>query len=320
VYFVGPFAYGAYLMTDVAGHKNNIVKWENVRNATIVDGKLVPGALIPCPASSCGSTSPSEPEDTEPAPAAPEEPAPSQPSAPAPSSGSVSSLWSASDTPVTASDPDTNAVELGTKFSTNVAGKVTGVRFYKGSQNTGTHTGSLWSASGSLLATGTFTNESASGWQTLTFSSPVSISANTTYVVSYHTNVGRYAGDRDYFGSARTSGPITAPRNAGVYKYGAGGFPNQSYESSNYWVDVLFVPEGVVAGASYSPLAIGDTVKTKANLNVRSAPNGAIVGVASLGSAGTVQSAPQSAGGITWLRIAFQNGLSGWSSAGYLTR
>jgi hypothetical protein len=80
------------------------------------------------------------------------------------------------------------------------------------------------------------------------------------------------------------------------------------------------VPEGVVAGASYSPLAIGDTVKTKANLNVRSAPGGAVVGVASLGSAGVVQSAPQSAGGITWLRVTYQNGLSGWSSAGYLTR
>ena len=34
-------------------------------------------------------------------------------------------------------------------------------RFYKGTGNNGTHTGSLWSATGTLLATGTFTNETA---------------------------------------------------------------------------------------------------------------------------------------------------------------
>ena len=69
------------------------------------------------------------------------------------------------------------------KFQSSVAGWVAGVRFYKGSGNNGTHTGSLWSASGTLLATGTFTNETASGWQSLQFTNPVQISANTTYVV-----------------------------------------------------------------------------------------------------------------------------------------
>ena len=37
-----------------------------------------------------------------------------------------------------------SAVELGVKFRTDVAGSITGVRFYKGSQNTGTHVGHLW--------------------------------------------------------------------------------------------------------------------------------------------------------------------------------
>ena len=45
-------------------------------------------------------------------------------------------------------------------------GVVTGVRFYKSPGNTGAHVGSLWNANGVELATGTFTNESASGWQT----------------------------------------------------------------------------------------------------------------------------------------------------------
>ena len=64
-------------------------------------------------------------------------------------------------------------------------GWITGIRFYKGSGNTGTHTGSLWTANGMLLATGTFTNESSQGWQKLDFSTPVAVTAGTTYVASY---------------------------------------------------------------------------------------------------------------------------------------
>ena len=72
-------------------------------------------------------------------------------------------------TPAVTSENDTAAYELGVKFQTSVSGWVAGVRFYKGSGNTGTHTGSLWTSSGTRLATGTFTNETASGWQTLKF-------------------------------------------------------------------------------------------------------------------------------------------------------
>ncbi len=53
--------------------------------------------------------------------------------------------------------------------------------------------GDLWTASGALLASATFTNETASGWQQVNFSTPVSITAGTTYVASYHTNTGNYA-------------------------------------------------------------------------------------------------------------------------------
>ena len=64
---------------------------------------------------------------------------------------------------------DSTSVELGMKFTADSSGTVTGVRFYKSAANTGTHTGSLWSATGTRLAQVTFTNESASGWQTATF-------------------------------------------------------------------------------------------------------------------------------------------------------
>ena len=45
--------------------------------------------------------------------------------------------------------------------------------------------------------------------------------------------------------AATTRGPLTALRNGtdggnGVYRYGASGFPNSTYQSTNYWVDVVF--------------------------------------------------------------------------------
>ena len=154
-------------------------------------------------------------------------------------------IWSASTTPGgTANDP--NAVELGVRFRADSSGTITGIRFYKAATNTGTHTGSLWSNSGTLLATATFTGESASGWQQVTFGSPVTVTANTTYVASYHTNAGNYSVNPAYFASA---GVDNAPLHAlatgvdganGVYLYGASAFPTQTFNAANYWVDVVF--------------------------------------------------------------------------------
>ena len=50
-------------------------------------------------------------------------------------------LFSGSATPAIVNTTDASAVELGVKFQTSVAGTVSGIRFYKGSQDTGTHTG-----------------------------------------------------------------------------------------------------------------------------------------------------------------------------------
>jgi len=132
------------------------------------------------------------------------------------------------------------------KFTSDVAGNVTGVRFYKGSTNTGTHIGNLWSSTGQLLATVTFANETASGWQQATFSQPVAITAGTVYVVSYHTTVGFYSVNSGYFATAVDNAPLHGVANGtssnGVYAYGGTQFPTASYNASNYWVDVVFSP------------------------------------------------------------------------------
>ncbi|MBV8458956.1 MAG: DUF4082 domain-containing protein, partial [Acetobacteraceae bacterium] len=98
---------------------------------------------------------------------------------------------------------------------------------------------------GHLLATATFSNETASGWQEADFSSPVSITAGTTYIASYHTNTGHYSEDDNYFATAHTSGPLTAPSSSssggnGVYAYSSSAFPSNTYNAANYWVDVVF--------------------------------------------------------------------------------
>ena len=122
--------------------------------------------------------------------------------------GCPCSVFSATSVPSTVTVNDANAVELGMKFRSDVAGTVTGVRFYKGSSNTGTHTGHLWSASGTLLASVTFSGETSSGWQQATFSSPVAITANTTYVVSYQAPNGFYSANGGYFSSAADKAPL----------------------------------------------------------------------------------------------------------------
>jgi hypothetical protein len=175
--------------------------------------------------------------------------------APAPVAGATAgngralSIWSAAAAPSVASSSDTEAVELGVKFRSDVNGVVTGVRFYKGTANAGAHVGNLWSESGQLLASVKFTGETASGWQQATFATPVAVSANTVYVASYFAPKGRYAADSGYFASTGTdNGPLHALPSGvsgpnGVYVYGTSStFPGNNFQSTNYWVDVLFAP------------------------------------------------------------------------------
>lgn len=163
------------------------------------------------------------------------------------------SLWGDAVTPGTTSANDPTPVELGTRFTPSEDGQIDAIRFYKGSGNTGTHTGSLWTASGTLLGRVTFTGETSSGWQTAEFPNPVQVTGGDTYIVSYRAPNGHYAADHNYFTSAHTSGPLTAPADAvgagnGVYNCCGDAilFPTDTYLSSAYYVDVVFEPTVLV--------------------------------------------------------------------------
>jgi hypothetical protein len=141
---------------------------------------------------------------------------------------------------------DVDSVELGVRFQPQVDGYITGLRFYKGETNTGTHVGSLWTISGTLLASATFTNETTSGWQTVIFSQPVAVVSTTVYVASYHAPNGHFALTSNYFASPYVRPPLRTfsiseiTGGNGVYVYPSG-FPDQgSLSGSNYWVDVIF--------------------------------------------------------------------------------
>jgi hypothetical protein len=159
------------------------------------------------------------------------------------------SIWPATSTPGLADSGPDSAVELGVKFQSDVAGTITGVRFYKAAANTGTHVGNLWSSTGTLLGSITFSNETASGWQQMLLSTPVAIASNTVYMASYHCTIGHYSEDDNYFASkGMDNPPLHALSNGvsggdGVYIYGASSaFPNSTWNAANYWVDIVFQP------------------------------------------------------------------------------
>ena len=158
------------------------------------------------------------------------------------------SFWSPTDAPVNASQNDSQAVELGVKFTSDVSGTITGIRFYKGATNLGSHVGHLWSATGTLLGTVAFSGETASGCEEADFATPIAITANTVYVASYLAPQGHYAADQNSFNTGLDRSPLHIPSDSasggnGLYHYGAtGGFPDGSYRATNYWVDVVFKP------------------------------------------------------------------------------
>lgn len=172
-----------------------------------------------------------------------------------------------SEVPATPASADTSAVELGLRFSPTVDGFVSGVRFYKGQGNGGTHVGSVWSAAGALLARGTFTGETATGWQTLQLADPVAVTAGQTYVVSYTAPQGRYPVQADaFYEGPRVATPLRVAGGFGAAPAGVyadpGRFPDRSYGSSNYFVDVQFTTsdESPLRAGSHLPLAGSSSV------------------------------------------------------------
>ncbi|MBY3313011.1 DUF4082 domain-containing protein, partial [Rhizobium laguerreae] len=174
------------------------------------------------------------------------------------------SLFNASSTPAQTNLNDGQQLEVGVKFQSNVVGDITAIKFYRSANDNGQNVVDLWTTTGTKLATATFSNTTASGWQTVNFTTPVTIAANTTYIASYHTT-GAYVASNNFYTTAVTSGPLTAQSSAvaggnGVYRYGGsatvGIFPNATFNAANYWADVVFRPASTTPNTT--PTAVAD--------------------------------------------------------------
>jgi hypothetical protein len=224
------------------------------------------------------------------------------------------------------------------QFTSNVSGYVTGVRFFKASTNKGTHVGNLWSANGTHLATVAFINETSSGWQVAYFPSPVAITANTTYVISYHAPQGHNAADGGSFTTAVSHLPIQALANGqdgpnGVYKYGSSAFPASGASATNYWVDVILNTSATIGTAPpvsvWAPTAVPGTTAVacvgseELGLTFLSDVPGYITGVRFYKSAkniGTHDGYLWTSAGTLLASVTFTNeSASGWQQANFAT-
>ena len=133
--------------------------------------------------------------------------------------------------------------ELGMEFTSAKAGQISAIRYYKAPSETGPHVGNIWSSTGALLASVTFSSESGSGWQQQALSSPLTIQANTTYVVSVNANT-YFAATFGGLSATVTNGDLSAVADGsnGVINNVPGLFPTQSPGNSNYFRDVVFSP------------------------------------------------------------------------------
>ena len=150
---------------------------------------------------------------------------------------------------------DGTALELGMRFVADTAGGVAELKYWRAAgdaTDTDVREGRIWDEGGNLLATLTFTSAPGeTGWQTAAFETPVQISANSVYTISYRTNDNYFAAN-DFFTAdyIDLTGQLTAPTGQnGVYLYGSTvAFPDQSFRDSNYWVDLSFVGPNAAAG------------------------------------------------------------------------
>jgi Domain of unknown function (DUF4082) len=129
--------------------------------------------------------------------------------------------------------------ELGTVFSSNVAGNINAIRYYKALSEIGSHIGNIWNASTrELLISVAFTGDSGSGWQEQTLPTPLPISASTNYIVSVNANT-HYVSTEAGTLNPIISGNLSATEG-GRFNETVGQFPDNPFTLYSFR-DIVFV-------------------------------------------------------------------------------
>jgi hypothetical protein len=125
--------------------------------------------------------------------------------------------------------------ELGMKFSVVEDGSITALRHFQVDGDAYTHTGRLWAADGTLLATAMFTQGAPDNWAEVVLDVPVDVSAGAEYVVSVDANT-LWPGTAGYLPPA--NGYLIPLDNMLGLELGA--FPDTGGGMYTYFRDVVF--------------------------------------------------------------------------------
>lgn len=129
--------------------------------------------------------------------------------------------------------------ELGTKFTVSKVATIKAIRYYKMPGETGTHVGRIWDFWGRPLGAFTFTNETASGWQSVDVTGNYEIYPENVFWVTVNSNTS-YAATPGGLASQITNGIISSVADGANGVYGPPGeFPTNTYNNNNYFRDVV---------------------------------------------------------------------------------
>lgn len=160
----------------------------------------------------------------------------------------------------------TPGIAFAVSFMVAVAGTITGVRFFSTTTVSGTYTAAVWQVTGedvpgpgtgTLLGSDVLVGTPAAGaWVTIPLGTPVAVTPGTLYRAGVHSSAGRYVNSPSVFGSPIVSGDLTAPANGtdpvllgslgqGTFTINAAlAFPGTSGNTTNYFADIVFAPDG----------------------------------------------------------------------------
>jgi endoglucanase len=216
--------------------------------------------------------------------------------------GATYRMYAAASPPTTAA-ADSAAISVGMEFYVTSTASLTAIHWWQPttSASTATREGALYLVSTQgQVAVATSAAPSGTGWQTLSFSSPVALTANTRYrAVVLHPG-GQYTAQQNYYGSGvdETNGPLVVPKAANVtdgvqgsYTYGGSlAYASNLFNTTNYGVDVTVATSGGAALTAPAGLsgsgALSATTTPKVTTPAALTGSGALSATATQGSGG----------------------------------
>ena len=151
---------------------------------------------------------------------------------------------------------DPNKVEVGVRFKVDApatgAYVVKAVRVFR-ARSTPENWVYIYDDDRKIVARGEWLTEGGpSGVVEVKLTTPLTLRPGVEYTASYLAKWGLYADEPHGFDEGRSVGPVHFPPNAGVYQYG-GGFPGDSWASSNYYVSPVVSHDATATSPTEPP-------------------------------------------------------------------